>query len=144
MKVVILCGGKGTRLKEETELKPKSMIEIGGMPILWHIMKTFSHYGFNEFILCLGYKGEVIKEYFYSYEFLSNDFTIELGTKNIEIHRKHSETGWKITLVDTGLDTMTGARVKRGRFRYQQTFTVSQKSLQNWYSNWSVSAIAVW
>ena len=113
MKVVILCGGKGTRLKEETELKPKPMIEIGGMPILWHIMKTYSHYGFDEFILCLGYKSEVIKEYFYGYEILSNDFTIELGTKDIEIHRKHSEVGWKITLVDTGLNAMTGARVKR-------------------------------
>jgi glucose-1-phosphate cytidylyltransferase len=89
------------------------MIEIGGMPILWHIMKTYSHYGFNEFILCLGYKSEVIKEYFYGYEILSNDFTIELGTKDIEIHRKHSEVGWKITLVDTGLNAMTGARVKR-------------------------------
>jgi glucose-1-phosphate cytidylyltransferase len=113
MKVVILCGGQGTRLREETGLKPKSMIEIGGMPILWHIMKTYSHYGFNEFILCLGYKSEVIKEYFYNYEILSNDFTIDLNSKDIEIHRKHSETGWKITLVDTGLDAMTGARVKR-------------------------------
>ena len=113
MKIVILCGGKGTRLKEETELRPKPMIEIGGMPILWHIMKTYAHYGFNEFILCLGYKAEVIKEYFYNYEILSNDFTIELGTKNIEVHSNHSERGWKITLVDTGLNAMTGARVKR-------------------------------
>lgn len=113
MKVVILCGGQGMRLREETELKPKPMVEIGGMPILWHIMKTYAHYGHTEFILCLGYKGEVIKDYFYNYEVLSNDFTIELGTKNIEIYPKHSESGWKVTLVDTGAEAMTGARVKR-------------------------------
>lgn len=113
MKVVILCGGLGTRLREETEAKPKPMIEIGGMPILWHIMKTYAHYGFNDFILCLGYKGEVIKEYFYHYEMLSNDFTIELGSKNIKIYPKHSESGWKVTLIDTGLKAMTGTRVKR-------------------------------
>jgi|TARA_Y100000294_G_C8560783_1_gene339016 glucose-1-phosphate cytidylyltransferase len=113
MKVVILCGGQGTRLREETEVKPKPMVEIGGMPILWHIMKTYAHYGFNEFVLCLGYKGNVIKEYFYNYEMLSNDFTIELGTNDIKTHPRHSEHGWKITLVDTGLKTMTGARLKR-------------------------------
>lgn len=126
IKVVILCGGFGTRLREETELKPKPMIEIGGMPILWHIMKTYSYYGFNEFILCLGYKGEVIKEYFYNYEILSNDFTIELGSKNIKMYPKHSETGWKITLVDTGLKAMTGARVKRiERFIDSDTFMLT-------------------
>jgi len=113
MKVIILCGGFGTRLREETEFKPKPMIEIGGMPILWHILKTYAQHGFREFVLCLGYKGEVIKQYFYNYELLSNDFTIELGSRNIEIHPKHLETGWKITLVDTGLNAMTGARVKR-------------------------------
>lgn len=126
MKVVILCGGFGTRLKEETELKPKPMVEIGRMPILWHIMKTYAHYGFNEFILCLGYKGEVIKEYFYNYEVLSNDFTIELGTKIIEVHSNHLESGWKITLVDTGLNAMTGARVKRiERFIDGDTFLLT-------------------
>ena len=113
MKVVILCGGFGSRLREETELKPKPMIEIGRMPILWHIMKAYAHHGFHEFIVCLGYKAEVIKEYFYNYEMLSNDFTIELGTKNIEVHSNHSEGGWKVTLVDTGLNAMTGARLKR-------------------------------
>ncbi len=113
MKVVILCGGQGTRLREETEIKPKPMVEVGGMPILWHIMKTYAHYGFKEFILCLGYKGNVIKEYFYNYEMLSNDFTIELGAKDIKVHPRHSEHGWNITLVGTGLKTMTGARVKR-------------------------------
>ena len=113
MKVVILCGGFGTRLREETEIRPKPMVEIGGRPILWHIMKTFAHYGFKEFVLCLGYKGEVIKNYFLNYEKLSNDFTIELGTGDIEIHNQHDEQGWRVTLVDTGLDAMTGARLKR-------------------------------
>lgn len=113
MKVVILCGGQGMRLREETEVKPKPMVSIGGMPILWHIMKTYAQYGFNDFVLCLGYKGEVIKEFFYNYEMLTNDFTIELGSKNIEIHPRHSEKGWKVTLVDTGANAMTGARVKR-------------------------------
>lgn len=113
MKVVILCGGRGTRFKEETDLKPKPMIEIGGMPIVWHIMKTYANYGFNEFVLCLGYKGEVIKEFFYNYEIFANDFTIELGSKNITVHSNHSEKGWKITLADTGANAMTGARVKR-------------------------------
>jgi glucose-1-phosphate cytidylyltransferase len=126
MKVVILCGGFGTRLREETEIKPKPMIEIGGMPILWHIMKTYAWYGFKDFILCLGYKGEKIKEFFYHYEILSNDFTIELGTNNIEIHPRHSEHGWKITLVDTGLNAMTGARVKRiERFVDDEYFMVT-------------------
>lgn len=113
MKVVILCGGMGTRIREETEIKPKPMVEIGGMPILWHIMKTYAYYGFNEFILCLGYKGEVIKNYFYHYEMLSNDFTIELGSKKIDVYPRHSEHGWKITLVDTGQNAMTGSRVKQ-------------------------------
>ena len=113
MKVVILCGGQGTRLREMTEIKPKPMVEIGGMPILWHIMKTYSHFGFNDFILCLGYKGELIKEYFYHYDILSNDFTIELGSKDITLYPRHSESSWRVTFVDTGMHTMTGARVKR-------------------------------
>lgn len=113
MKVVILCGGQGTRLREETEVKPKPMVEIGGYPILWHIMKTYAHYGHQEFVLCLGYKGNMIKEYFYNYEMLENDFTVELGTKNIKVHKAHDEAGWKVTLVDTGKTAMTGARVKR-------------------------------
>lgn len=113
MKVVILCGGQGTRLREETEVKPKPMVEIGGYPVLWHIMKTYAHYGFTEFILCLGYKGDYIKQYFCNYEILENDFTLELGSKQLSFHTKHQEEGWKITLVDTGELTMTGARVKR-------------------------------
>jgi glucose-1-phosphate cytidylyltransferase len=114
MQVAILCGGLGTRLREETEYRPKPMLTIGGRPILWHIMKGYSHHGFNEFVLCLGYKGELIKEYFYNYEILINDFTIELGRKQrVEIHDDHPEKGWRVTLADTGEDAMTGARVKR-------------------------------
>lgn len=114
MKVVILCGGLGTRLREETEFRPKPMVEIGGKPILWHIMKIYAHYGIKEFVLCLGYKGEMIKEYFYNYEVLNNDFTINLGNdKNIEIHSNHREKGWRITLADTGDKALKGARLKR-------------------------------
>jgi len=104
-----------TRLREETEFHPKPMVEIGGKPILWHIMKIYAHYGFKDFILCLGYKGEMIKEYFYNYEILSNDFTIELGNrkKHIEIHSNRSEEGWRITLADTGDKALKGARLKR-------------------------------
>lgn len=114
MKVVILCGGLGTRLREETEFRPKPMVEIGGKPILWHIMKIYSHYGFNDFVLCLGYKGEMIKEYFYNYEVVNNDFTVELGKhKKIEIHSNHEEQGWRVTLADTGDKVLKGARLKR-------------------------------
>jgi glucose-1-phosphate cytidylyltransferase len=112
-KVVILCGGLGTRIKEETEYRPKPMVEIGGRPILWHIMKMYSHYGFKDFILCLGYKGEMIKEYFYNYEILNNDFTIELGNRGVEFHNTHEEAGWRVTVVDTGRYTLKGARLKR-------------------------------
>jgi glucose-1-phosphate cytidylyltransferase len=114
MKVVILCGGMGTRLREETEFRPKPMIEIGGRPILWHIMKIYAYHGHTDFILCLGYKGWMIKEYFLNYEAMNNDFTIRLGSSNeIRFHSNHSENGWTITLADTGLMTITGARVKR-------------------------------
>lgn len=113
IKVVILCGGVGTRLREETETRPKPMVEIGGKPILWHVMKTFAHYGHQEFILCLGYKEKAIKDYFLGYELLNNDFTVELGTGKVQVHNQHKERGWRVTLVDTGPDTMTGARVKK-------------------------------
>ena len=113
MQVVILCGGFGTRIREETEFRPKPMVEIGGKPILWHIMKSFAHHGYKDFILCLGYKGEEIKNYFLNYERLNNDFSIELGSGNIQLFNHHQEQGWRVTLVDTGLKTMTGARVKR-------------------------------
>jgi glucose-1-phosphate cytidylyltransferase len=113
MKVVILCGGFGTRLREETESRPKPMVEIGGRPILWHIMKTFAHHGFNDFVLCLGYKGEFIKNYFLNYQQINNDFSIDLSSGNIDVLDERKENGWKVTLADTGLHAMTGARVKR-------------------------------
>lgn len=114
IKVVILCGGRGTRLREETEIRPKPLIEIGEKPILWHIMKIYSHYGFKDFILCLGYKGDLIKEYFLNYEAMNNDFTIKLGKKDrITFHNRHLEKDWNVTLVDTGKDAQTGARIKR-------------------------------
>jgi len=112
--VVILCGGLGTRLKEETEYKPKPMVLIGNRPILWHIMKIYNHYGYNDFILCLGYKGEIIKEYFYHYEIMTNDFRMILGQKKpIEIFHGHQEKNWGITLANTGDKAMKGARIKR-------------------------------
>lgn len=113
MKVVILCGGLGTRLKEETEYKPKPMVEVGGMPILWHIMKTYSQFGFNKFVLCLGYKGNVIKDYFVNYNVRSNDFTLKLKNHEEIIHNNHSEVDWEITFAETGPNTMTGGRIKR-------------------------------
>jgi len=112
MKVVILAGGYGTRLSEETEIKPKPMVEIGGKPILWHIMKIYSHYGFNDFIICCGYKGYIIKDYFHHYYMHQADMTIDLKNNTSEYHHSKSEP-WRITLVDTGLDTMTGGRIKR-------------------------------
>ncbi|MDD4941843.1 MAG: glucose-1-phosphate cytidylyltransferase [Candidatus Omnitrophica bacterium] len=112
--VVILCGGRGTRLKEETDFKPKPMVEIGGRPILWHIMKRYAYYGFKDFVLALGYKGDMIKEYFLNYEAMNNDFTVTLGKKHtVTFHTNHREKDWSVTLVDTGEDAMTGARVKR-------------------------------
>jgi glucose-1-phosphate cytidylyltransferase len=114
MKVVFLCGGLGTRLREETEFRPKPMVEVGRRPILWHIMKIYAHHGFREFVLCLGYKGNVVKDYFLNYEAMNNDFTISLGTSRaIEPHGAHEEQDFRVTLVDTGPDTMTGGRVKR-------------------------------
>lgn len=114
MQTLILCGGMGTRLREETEYRPKPMVEIGGRPILWHIMKMYAAHGFTDFIVCLGYKGERIKEYFLNYEAMNNDFTVELGTPETrQFHAAHAEAGWRVTLADTGLATMTGARVRR-------------------------------
>jgi glucose-1-phosphate cytidylyltransferase len=114
MQVMILCGGLGTRLREETEYRPKPMVEIGGRPILWHIMKIYAAHGFREFVLCLGYKGAMIKEYFLNYGTFTNDFTLTLGsTKKIKFHSVHAEEGWKITFVETGATAMTGARVLR-------------------------------
>ena len=112
MKVLILAGGLGTRFSEETELKPKPMIEIGGKPILWHIMKIYSHYGFNDFVILLGYKGHMIKEYFSNYYMHNSDVTFDFASNTTEIHRSDIEP-WKVTLIDTGLNTMTGGRIKR-------------------------------
>jgi glucose-1-phosphate cytidylyltransferase len=114
MKVVILCGGLGTRLREETEFRPKPMVNIGSRPVLWHIMKRFAGFGHKEFVLCLGYKGEMIKEYFYHYELMNNDFTLELGSEEkYSIHQTHNENGWKVTLANTGEKALKGARIKR-------------------------------
>ena len=114
MKVLLLAGGFGTRISEETHLKPKPMIEIGGKPILWHIMKMYSHYGFNEFVVLLGYKGYIIKEYFANYFLHQSDVTIDLLENETTIHKNEAEP-WKITLLDTGLNTMTGGRVLRAK-----------------------------
>lgn len=127
MKVIILCGGAGTRLREETEYRPKPMVNIGPRPVLWHIMKIYAHYGHTEFILPLGYKGNVIKEYFHHYEMMNSDLTIELGKPDsIRLHQGHEETGWKITLADTGENTLKGGRIKRVRkFIPEDTFMLT-------------------
>src|SRR3989344_6982666 len=115
MKVVILCGGKGTRLREETEFRPKPLVKIGSMPILWHIMKIYSHYGYKDFVLCLGYKGEMIKEYFLNFEEMTNDFTLSLRskTRKVKYHNNASLEDWKITFVDTGQESQTGSRIAK-------------------------------
>jgi glucose-1-phosphate cytidylyltransferase len=114
MKVVILCGGLGTRLREETEFRPKPMVPIGGRPILWHIMKTYAHYGHKEFVLCLGYKGEIIKDYFRNYHWNTSDVTLKLGrTPEITYHTAHEEEDWCVTLLETGQETQTGGRLRR-------------------------------
>ncbi|HRH35504.1 MAG TPA: glucose-1-phosphate cytidylyltransferase [Catalimonadaceae bacterium] len=112
MKVVILAGGLGTRLSEETDIRPKPMVEIGGKPIIWHIMKIYASQGFTEFVVCLGYKGFYIKEYFANYFLHQTDVTINLGTNQMDFHHSESEN-WKISLLDTGKDSMTGGRIKR-------------------------------
>ncbi len=112
MKVVILAGGLGTRISEESHLRPKPMIEIGGKPILWHLMKIYSHYGINDFIICLGYKGYVIKEYFANYFLHMSDVTFDMEHNRMEVHEKNAEP-WRVTLIDTGHDTLTGGRLRR-------------------------------
>ena len=126
MKVLILAGGKGTRLSEETDIKPKPMMDIGGRPMLWHIMKLYSRYGHNDFVILLGYKGYVIKEYFANYFLHQSDVTVDLSTNKMDVHNNTSEP-WRITLLDTGLETMTGGRVKRaesfvGNERFMLTY----------------------
>ncbi len=127
MKTVILCGGLGTRLREETEYRPKPMVDVGGKPILWHIMKGCAHYALSEFVLCLGYKGRMIKEYFLSYEAMNNDFTITLGrTGRVTYDGLHDEQDFQVTLADTGAETMTGGRIARIRkYVAGETFLVT-------------------
>lgn len=125
MKVLILAGGMGTRLSEETDVRPKPMVEIGGRPILWHIMKIYSQYGFNEFMVLLGYKGYLIKEYFTNYFLHQSDVTVDLKNTSIEIHKSTAEP-WKITLIDTGLNTLTGGRIKRAqKYLGDETFMLT-------------------
>lgn len=114
MKAVILAGGMGTRLAEETSVRPKPMVEIGGKPVLWHILKLYSHHGINDFVICLGYKGYVIKEYFANYFLHTSDVTFDLAENRMEVHHRHSEP-WRVTLVDTGEHTQTGGRLRRVR-----------------------------
>jgi glucose-1-phosphate cytidylyltransferase len=116
--VFILCGGLGTRLREETDVRPKPMVPVGNHPILWHIMRTYSHYGFKKFILCLGYKAEVIKSYFLNYPSMNSDFTIDLKTNHVTVHKIDHEQDWDVTLANTGALTMTGARVARAAAKY--------------------------
>lgn len=114
MKAVILCGGQGTRLREETEYRPKPLVPVGGRPILWHIMKSYAHFGITDFVLCLGYRGDMIKDYFLNYEAANNDFTISLGSKrSITYHGAHHEQDYTVTLADTGLYAQTGSRLKQ-------------------------------
>jgi glucose-1-phosphate cytidylyltransferase len=116
MKVVILCGGRGTRLREETEFRPKPMLPIGRLPILWHIMKIYASQGHRDFVLCLGYKGEMIKDFFRNYLWMRSDVTLSLGpTPDFKFHNRHDEEDWTVTLADTGEDTLTGGRVRRIR-----------------------------
>lgn len=114
MKAVILCGGKGTRIREETEFKPKPMVRVGELPILWHIMKNYSHFGVKDFVLCLGYKGEMIKDFFFNHEWMNNDITIKLGNRaEDKIHHSRDWEDWNVTFADTGLESMTGSRIKK-------------------------------
>jgi len=113
MKVVLLAGGLGTRLREETEFRPKPMVAIGGRPILWHIMKSYAHYGHSEFIVCLGYKGDVIRDYFLNYEVRHRVVTITLGSREVQVHNPHGEAGWRVTLAETGEATLTAGRLGR-------------------------------
>lgn len=124
MKTVILGGGLGTRLSEETAVRPKPMVEIGGMPILWHIMKIYSYYGFNDFVVCLGYKGHMVKEWFANYFLHQSEVTIDLKSNKIQVHNSKSED-WKVTLVDTGIETQTGGRIKKIKDHIDGTFMLT-------------------
>lgn len=124
MKVIILAGGRGSRLSEETDIRPKPMVEIGGKPMLWHIMKIYSYYGFNDFIILLGYKGYIIKEYFANYFIYQSDLTIDLSNNDVTIHKNTCDP-WEVTLLDTGVDTMTGGRIKKAKKHIEGTFMLT-------------------
>jgi glucose-1-phosphate cytidylyltransferase len=124
VKAVILAGGLGTRLSEETSIRPKPMVEVGGRPIIWHIMKLYSAHGIDDFVICCGYRGEVIKEYFLNYSERYSDLTIDVATGSVTFHRR-AEEPWRVTLVDTGLDTMTGGRIQRVRDHLDDTFCLT-------------------
>ena len=124
MKIIILCGGLGTRLAEETQIKPKPMVEIGGRPILWHIMKAYEYYGFHNFILALGYKGEVIKDYFLNYHAYLSDLTVQLKTGEVSFSNPTAED-WNVSLVDTGINTLTGGRLLRLKKQFKETFMLT-------------------
>ncbi len=143
MRVMILCGGRGTRLREYTESRPKPMVEVGGRPILWHIMKTYAHHGLNDFILCLGYKGHVIKDFFLRYEAMTHDITLDMsGASPFEIHRDGGRTeDWRITLADTGEETMTGARLKRAARYLDDSDTTFAATYGDGVSDVDVSAL---
>ena len=127
MKVVLLAGGYGTRISEETHIKPKPMIEVGGKPIIWHIMKEYSHYGFNDFIICAGYKQHIVKEWFNNYFIYTSDVTYDMTNgKKIILHEQHSEP-WRVTVVDTGLNTMTGSRIKKIQ-KYERRYEIYDSS----------------
>src|SRR3989344_432408 len=130
IKVVILCGGRGTRLKEETEFKPKPLLTIGDKPILWHIMKIYSLYGYKDFILCLGYKGDMIKRYFLDYQWMNNDFTLNLGDRKSNLnHHTQIEEDWNITFANTGETTLTGGRIKKiEKYINEDDFMCSKKN----------------
>jgi len=127
MKVLILAGGQGTRMREETEYKPKPMVDVGGRPVIWHIMKTYAHYGIKDFVICLGYKGNVIKEYFLNYDVTNNDFTVKLGESHKTVqHDSHGEEELSVTLAETGIATMTGGRIRRAaRYVEDDLFAVT-------------------
>ena len=124
MQAVILAGGKGTRISEESLVRPKPLIEIGGKPIIWHIMKNYSHYGINDFVICCGYKAELVKEYFANFGLYSSDISVDIKTRKITFHKKKLEN-WKITLIDTGLDTQTGGRIKKIKKYLKSTFCLT-------------------
>ena len=143
MKAILLAGGLGTRMREETEFRPKPMVEVGGRPVLWHIMKNLAHFGINEFIVATGYKSEIIKDYFLNYEARNNDFTVRLGHRNaLQFHGDHNESDWSVTIADTGEATMTGGRVFRAaKYLDDEPFLVTYG---DGLADVDISALQIW